>query len=517
MKQGIIILLAVLLLLTSGYAFLQPPVTEPGEETIVFVPTIPDTTTEPVELNSDWRLILVNQWNKLPDDYSINLTQLRNGNAIDERAYPDLQDMMDAARAEGLSPLICSSYRTQEEQEELYIEKVNQYLAEGYSQESAETEAGKWVAFPGTSEHQTGLAVDIVALSYQVLDDHQEDTAEQKWLMENAYKYGFILRYPPEKSHITGVNYEPWHYRYVGKEAAREIYERGICLEEYLDQVIIIPPETEPIPTESIETEPDVTVLFPESSPKTGDPISPQPGDTTATWDAERAVAYPADSVCTDLQLLEKWLAVEGLTFKDLDERNCNQLILVSAQDDGVRTVTVCYARQKSGEWVPVEHLGRMNGFTGANGIVHNRRRNTNTSPAGLWGLGTAFGNAEKPHGIRIPWRNVTPNSDWVCDANSIYFNTWQERDDPTLESGWDYGDVEHLEDYVTQYAYAVVIQYNTPPYTIPDRGCAIFLHCSRGATGGCIGLNETDMLDTMLWLDPECAPHILITGYQKR
>jgi L,D-peptidoglycan transpeptidase YkuD (ErfK/YbiS/YcfS/YnhG family) len=115
-----------------------------------------------------------------------------------------------------------------------------------------------------------------------------------------------------------------------------------------------------------------------------------------------------------------------------------------------------------------------------------------------------------------MPWGNVTPNSDWVCDANSIYFNTWQERDDPTLESGWDYGDVEHLEDYVTQYAYAVVIQYNTPPYTIPDRGCAIFLHCSRGATGGCIGLNETDMLDTLLWLDPELNPHILITGYQK-
>ena len=186
MKQGMIILLAVLLLLTSGCAFLQPPVTEPGEETIVFVPTIPDTTTEPVELNSDWRLILVNQWNKLPDDYSINLTQLRNGNAIDERAYPDLQDMRDATRAEGLSPLICSSYRTQKEQEELYIEKVNQYLAEGYSQELAEAEAGKWVAFPGTSEHQTGLAVDIVALSYQVLDEHQEETAEQQWLMKNA-------------------------------------------------------------------------------------------------------------------------------------------------------------------------------------------------------------------------------------------------------------------------------------------------------------------------------------------
>lgn len=262
--------------------------------------------------------------------------------------------------------------------------------------------------------------------------------------------------------------------------------------------------------------ESDPTMQFKESVPQTGAPISPQPGDTSVTWDAEKAVGYPADADCSDLELLEKWLAVEGLTYQDLDERNCDQLILVVAQDDGIQTITVCYERLESGEWEPVDSLTRMHGFTGSNGIAHNRRRNTNTSPAGLWALGTAFGNAEKPNGIQMPWRDITPNSDWVCDANSIYFNTWQERDDPLLESGWDYGDVEHLEDYVTQYAYAVVIEYNTPPYTIPDRGCAIFLHCSRGATGGCIGLNETDMLDILLWLDPKNNPHILITGFQR-
>ena len=96
-------------------------------------------------------------------------------------------------------------------------------------------EAEKWVAVPGTSEHQTGLALDIISLYYQVLDKNQENTAEQKWLMENSYKYGFILRYPSDKSEITGINYEPWHYRYVGKEAAKEIYEMGLCLEEYLE------------------------------------------------------------------------------------------------------------------------------------------------------------------------------------------------------------------------------------------------------------------------------------------
>ena len=142
--------------------------------------------------------------------------------------------MMDDARAEGLSPMICSSYRTWDKQRTLYDNETKRYMAQGYSKEEAEKEAAKWVAVPGTSEHQTGLAVDIVAQSYQILDKKQEDTPEQRWLMENSYKYGFILRFPTDKSKITGINYEPWHYRYVGKEAAKEIYERGICLEEYL-------------------------------------------------------------------------------------------------------------------------------------------------------------------------------------------------------------------------------------------------------------------------------------------
>ena len=183
---------------------------------------------------TDWYLLLVNPWNAVPDDFSVKLKKLKNGHAIDERAYPDLQAMMDAARAEGLSPLICSSYRTNEKQTTLYNNEVKKYLSQGYSQTDAEAQARKWVAYPGTSEHQTGLAVDIVSASYQLLDKKQESTPEQKWLMENSYKYGFILRYPNEKSEITGIYYEPWHYRYVGKEVAKEIHDKGICLEEYL-------------------------------------------------------------------------------------------------------------------------------------------------------------------------------------------------------------------------------------------------------------------------------------------
>lgn len=182
----------------------------------------------------EWELMLVNPWNPIPRDYEVELIELSNGHSVDKRAYPDLQDMMDDARAEGLYPIICSSYRTNQRQRELFKNQVDKYVAAGMTAEEAEIEAAKWVAIPGTSEHQTGLAVDIVALDYQILDEGQEDTPEQKWLMENSYRYGFILRFPTDKSDVTGIHYEPWHYRYVGKEAAAEMYSKGVCLEEYL-------------------------------------------------------------------------------------------------------------------------------------------------------------------------------------------------------------------------------------------------------------------------------------------
>lgn len=182
----------------------------------------------------DWNLILVNPRHKLPHDFSVDLIELKNGHAVDRRAYPALQAMMDDARSQGLSPLICSSYRTREKQQELYTRQVSAYMERGYERKEALKEAGKWVARPGYSEHQTGLALDIVSQAYQLLDKNQENTPEQRWLMKNAYRYGFILRYPEDKTQLTGIGYEPWHYRYVGKKAAKEIYKKGLCLEEYL-------------------------------------------------------------------------------------------------------------------------------------------------------------------------------------------------------------------------------------------------------------------------------------------
>lgn len=190
---------------------------------------------KPITTDS-WKLLLVNFKSPLPKNYSVETVTLKNGLRVDKRCYSDLQNMMDDCRAAGLSPVICSAHRTQEEQERLYRKKVEYYLNKGYSQEEAEREAGTEVAVPGTSEHQLGLALDIVDSSNQALDKSQEDTEVQKWLMEHSWEYGFILRYPTEKKDITGIIYEPWHYRYVGREDAEQIHALGICLEEYLER-----------------------------------------------------------------------------------------------------------------------------------------------------------------------------------------------------------------------------------------------------------------------------------------
>ena len=143
--------------------------------------------------------------------------------------------MLADARKEGLSPLICSSYRTNAKQQKLYNNKVREYERWGCGSEEAEELASYWVAIPGTGEHETGMAVDIVSSDYQILDEKQEQTEVQKWLIENSYKYGFALRYPTDKKDITMINYEPWHYRYVGVDNATYMKEHDMCLEEYIE------------------------------------------------------------------------------------------------------------------------------------------------------------------------------------------------------------------------------------------------------------------------------------------
>lgn len=197
-------------------------------------PDLPKSSNTSDSNAVSWYLILVNSENPLPPNHSIELTQLKNNQSIDSRCYPDLQEMMDDCRKEGLEPLICSSYRSSQKQEMLFQEEMNKYISAGYSEGYAFNKASESVAIPGTSEHQLGLAVDIVDTTNQKLDFSQEKTKVQKWLMNNSWKYGFVLRYPNGKSDLTGIIYEPWHYRYVGREAAKIMYEKDFCLEEYL-------------------------------------------------------------------------------------------------------------------------------------------------------------------------------------------------------------------------------------------------------------------------------------------
>jgi len=177
-----------------------------------------------------WNLILVNQDYRIPNEYDMELTELSNGQSVDSRIYPALQQMFDDMRAQGIYPIVASGYRTAKKQQELMDEKVESFISQGYSRSEAKTEALKWVAAVGYSEHQTGLAIDINA-------DGVKSTGQQvyDWLADKAWRYGFILRYPEDKTNLTHTDYEPWHYRYVGTDAAAEIYKQGFCLEEYID------------------------------------------------------------------------------------------------------------------------------------------------------------------------------------------------------------------------------------------------------------------------------------------
>lgn len=181
------------------------------------------------KLNTDlpWYLTLVNRQNPVPDNYEPELIEVQGGERVDKRIFEPLMEMLEAAKEGNLNqlPRVVSGYRTRETQQSLYDEKIAKYKREGYSENEARQMAEQWVAVPGYSEHQLGFAVDINGAAYDVY----------LWLQENSYKYGFIFRYPGNKTQITNVAEEVWHYRYVGVEAATQMHEQGVCLEEYLE------------------------------------------------------------------------------------------------------------------------------------------------------------------------------------------------------------------------------------------------------------------------------------------
>ena len=188
--------------------------------------------------NGDWRLVVANKQYPLPESYRIDVGYASGNYRLDKRIIADYQSMIAAAKQDGIVLSIISGFRTYAGQTSLYNRKVNQYLSQGYSKERANELAAQVVAPPGTSEHLTGLAVDLISTNWYSynndLNERFEQTPEFQWLYSHCAQYGFVLRYPKDKVAITGYSYEPWHYRYVGREAAADIMSRKICLEEYV-------------------------------------------------------------------------------------------------------------------------------------------------------------------------------------------------------------------------------------------------------------------------------------------
>lgn len=189
----------------------------------------------------DWKLVLINKQHPVPDDYTFKLGDIKTikGNMqCDERIIEELLSMMQAAKKDGVTLAICSPYRDLNRQKYLFNRKIEIYMSKGMSYMEAYCISSQAVTVPGASEHQIGLAIDIVSDDYITLDEGFADTAAGKWLAEHSYEYGFILRYPKGKEYITSIEYEPWHFRYVGKEAAAVMAQENLTLEEFWNKYL---------------------------------------------------------------------------------------------------------------------------------------------------------------------------------------------------------------------------------------------------------------------------------------
>lgn len=171
---------------------------------------------------------LFNPWNPIPYDFHLELANV-DGHQVHAKAAPALRSMMQAAQNDGITLTIISAHRSNARQTTNFNNAVSQRMARGMSYEAARIDTARYIAVPGTSEHEAGLAVD-----FNWIDVRFDQTREFRWLVDNAAYFGFILRYAQDTEHITGISYEPWHFRYVGINHAKKIVELGITLEEYI-------------------------------------------------------------------------------------------------------------------------------------------------------------------------------------------------------------------------------------------------------------------------------------------
>lgn len=199
---------------------------------------VPETAEQQKFRSDDWRLVLINKQNSIPEDYTFQLGTIKGSMQCDKKILEDLFAMLEAAEKDGVNLTICSPYRDLEYQQMLFNRKIKRYMNRGMSYMEAYQLSSQSVTVPGASEHQIGLALDIVCNDYMSLDEGFGDTKAGKWLAANSCRFGFILRYPEGKENITGIEYEPWHFRYVGKAAAPVIMEQGITLEEFWEEYV---------------------------------------------------------------------------------------------------------------------------------------------------------------------------------------------------------------------------------------------------------------------------------------
>lgn len=227
LKKGCKVAFWLIVIVISFFIINSLFIKNPNKELLEEMPSVNVSDDNNVANQKEWNLLLVNKWNKIPENYKPDLVEVAGGEKVDKRIYDPLMEMLEAAKVKnwGQMPMVVSGYRTNEKQKQLYEEKIKSYRNKGYSKEKAKEEAEKWVAVPGYSEHQLGFAVDINGATYDLY----------LWLQDNSYKYGFIFRYKGNKTDITGTAEEVWHYRYVGLEVATEIYEKDLSLEEYLE------------------------------------------------------------------------------------------------------------------------------------------------------------------------------------------------------------------------------------------------------------------------------------------
>lgn len=196
--------------------------------------TNPDTGRYIVEVTDDnWQLVVVSGTREFPETYKPELDEIFDTDKyLDARVAPHYEEMYTAAKQDGIILTPYSAYRSYERQKNNYNHLTETYMADYHlSREDAAKKAATVILPPGTSEHNLGLCMDICNV-YDSFVNQKEYT----WLTENAYKYGFILRYPKGKEDVTGIVFEPWHWRYVGVEWAKQIRDSGLCLEEFLDQ-----------------------------------------------------------------------------------------------------------------------------------------------------------------------------------------------------------------------------------------------------------------------------------------